>query len=389
MPRTRSHPWLLLALGLLVATGGPAAAYEIPWYLPRYDLDVQVKIAEHRVEVRQTVTWINYHQRPSAELVFNAHSAYFVPKKDIGFMAKMMEILRINPGEGLILESPLQIHKATLVGGPFRAAQPVARIPAEPNGGGKEGGDILPPPRPLEAPKRGPPVLTDIPVHFKEDNDTALVLPLPQPVNGGEAVTVVLEFTLHLPQKQGRWGQWEGVTFLSNWLPVLAFSNECGWQPTPFIPWHQPFFNEAGVYHARVVLPCDQKFASSGSVLAGRDLGNGLQEVELFTPAARDFAFLCSACFVEFSEQCGPVKVRCLAFPQHEHYAKIMLQTAGEAITTYSRWFGPYPNPEFSIVESFFGWNGNECAGLVMIDERVFGMPHLAEKYVEYLVAHE
>jgi hypothetical protein len=40
-------------------------------------------------------------------------------------------------------------------------------------------------------------------------------------------------------------------------------------------------------------------------------------------------------------------------------------------------------------VESFFGWNGNECAGLVMIDERVFTMPHLAVGYVEYLVSHE
>src|SRR5262249_1929757 len=39
--------------------------------------------------------------------------------------------------------------------------------------------------------------------------------------------------------------------------------------------------------------------------------------------------------------------------------------------------------------ESYFGWNGNECGALVMIDERVFGMPHLARGYVESLVSHE
>src|SRR5262249_47807373 len=34
-------------------------------------------------------------------------------------------------------------------------------------------------------------------------------------------------------------------------------------------------------------------------------------------------------------------------------------------------------------------WNGNECSTLVMIDERVFGMPHLGLSYVDYLVSHE
>src|SRR5216110_2634073 len=59
------------------------------------------------------------------------------------------------------------------------------------------------------------------------------------------------------------------------------------------------------------------------------------------------------------------------------------------AIATYSDWFGVFPHPQFTIVESYFGWNGNECSGLVMIDERVFAMPHLSRNYVEYLVSHE
>jgi hypothetical protein len=83
------------------------------------------------------------------------------------------------------------------------------------------------------------------------------------------------------------------------------------------------------------------------------------------------------------------VRVRVLALPEHEYYAREMVRIATEAITAYSKWFGPYPWPEFTIAESFFGWNGNECATLVMIDERIFGMPHLGRGYVEYLVSHE
>src|SRR5262249_54276390 len=73
----------------------------------------------------------------------------------------------------------------------------------------------------------------------------------------------------------------------------------------------------------------------------------------------------------------------------HEFYAKEMLRIASEALVVYSRWFGAYPWPEFTIAEAFFGWNGNECSTLVMIDQRVFAMPHLALGYVEHLVSHD
>src|SRR5262249_3159034 len=99
--------------------------------------------------------------------------------------------------------------------------------------------------------------------------------------------------------------------------------------------------------------------------------------------------FLCSARYEEYCGQAGPVRVRCLAFPEHEFHARGMVQAASTAIQHYSQWIGPYPYPEFTIVEAFFGWNGNECSTLIIIDERVFGMPHLASAYIDYLISHE
>jgi hypothetical protein len=219
---------------------------------------------------------------------------------------------------------------------------------------------------------------------------------------------------MHLPCKQGRWGQWRDVTFLSNWLPVFAYHGDCPprpggepaapappagfdscWHPTPFIPWHQPFFNEAGNYRVRVHLPADQKVATTGTVVASREGKDGCKEVEIDAPGVRDFAFLCSACYVEHDREVAlcpglpPVRLHVLALPQHDHFAREMLRISAEALQFYSKWFGPYPYRDFTIAEAFFGWNGNECSTLVMIDERVFGMPHLASGYVEYLVSHE
>ena len=370
--RSKDRRWFLgcLALGLALAPGRSVAA-GIPATAPRYDLCIQLDVDHHRAVVRQRVTWINMHETAAHELVFNVHSRFKLPGDDIGATAKMMELLRMMPHEALETEGhACEVHEVTLAGASGAVPGPALTFRWKD-----------PKPSPAPQPPRDP--------ESAGDTQTALEVPLPRPVARGETVTIELLFTMRLPQKMGRWGQWQGVTFLSNWLPVLAVHDDQGWHPTPFIPWHQPFFNEAGAFTAQVTLPCRQAFACTGSVLAVADLGDGRKRVDIGVACARDFAFLCSERYQELTTQAGPVTVRCVAFPEHEYHARTMLRVASEAILTYSRWFGPYPYPEFTIVESYFGWNGNECAGLVMIDERVFGMPHLAEGYVEYLIAHE
>ena len=318
---------------------------------------MRIEVAEHRVIVRERVTWFNRHVRPASELVFNAHAHYCVPSSDVGLLAKTLEILRLAPSEAIDLQGPpLQVEQVCLVDD----GRPEASVP---------------------------PVV--LPFRFRADNDTALEVSLPREVCQNEHVTVEVTFTLRLPQRQGRWGQWEGVTFLAQWLPVLAFYDEQGWQPTPFIPWHQPFFNEAGVYAAHIDLPADQKLACSGSIVGEQDLGNGRKAVDVSAPGVRDFSLTCSACYQEFTGQVGPVRLHCFALPGHEFYAQQMIRISSEAFAAYQQWFGPYPYADFTICESYFGWNGNQCGGLVMIDSRIFGMPHHACNFVDELVSHE
>ncbi|MBL8796395.1 MAG: hypothetical protein JNM56_21025 [Planctomycetia bacterium] len=351
----------LAVLGLCAAAPGAQAA-SVPDWLPRYDLDMHLDVANHFAQVRQRVTWTNRHNIPATELVFNVHAHYQVPDDQVGFLAKMAEILRMTPSESMALGAP-----------PFELEN-VKLVPAKP---------------PAAQVAKPAAAHAELKYHWKDDNCTALVVELSHPVGPGESVTIELNFGFRLPQKQGRWGQWKDVTFLSNWLPVLAYFDEKGWQPVPFVPWHQPWFNEAGVYTAHVVLPCDHKVGCTGTIVKTVDRGDGWQELDIMAPAARDFAFIASPRFMEFVDDSGPVKITVLAFPEHSKYARFMLKTAAEAIPVYGAWFGPYPYPEFRIVESYFGWNGNECSGLVMIDERVFTMPQLADGYVEYLVSHE
>ncbi|WP_020473835.1 M1 family metallopeptidase [Zavarzinella formosa] len=348
---------LLTIIGVCwAALAASAVERKAPEWLPRYDIAMHFDLPGHKVEVTQNVSWVNRTNKPVEDIVFNVHSHYQPPKNPVDrlFLAKMLEIMRVPAREGiyddpaLIMRKVEQLHKQ---------------------------GDVW--------------TRKEVHYRFKSDMDTAMVVPLPRPLPPGESVVLALTYSMDLPQRQGRWGQWEGVTFLSNWHPVVAYLDpEKGWQPTPFVPWHQPFYNEAGVFTVRAKLPKEQKIACTGPIVSTKEIGNE-QEVEIGPVTARDFSFLCSDRYKEYIGDADGVKVRCMAFPEHEFYAEVLIKYSSRALQAYTKWFGPYPYKEFNIAESYFGWNGNECCGLVMIDERVFSMPHFAEGYVAYLISHE
>ncbi len=351
---------LVVQLAVLTAglSGGFASAADAP-ILPRYDLDVAFDTINHKASFRQVTTWTNTTNKPADQLVFNFYPHYGVEKHDYLLFAKTLEMLRLQPSIGI---DRADSH-GDVVHGRLLAL------------GGK---------------------VYDVPLTFAWDPniDTAVHFSLPHPVNPGETVCMEMVCNLTLPHSQGRLGYWEGVSFITNSTPLLAYCDDSGWRPMPFIPWHQPWFNEAGEFHVTVTLPGNEVLVTPAVTKCETPLPNGWKRVETDVFVGRDFAILASPRFKEFNTQAvlgdgKSVPVRCLAFPEHEFYAREIMRIAAEAIPVYSKWFGPYPSAQFTLVESYFGWNGNECAGLVMIDERVFAMPHLVLGYAEYLVSHE
>src|SRR5262245_31113839 len=312
------RPWQLLGLPLLLLAG-PAVAGELPRGLPRglprYDLDIKLDPAQRLVEVRQHVTWTNKTRRPTKEILLNVHSHYSIPDKDIGFLATTVEILRVAPSEALIFDWPAcEIQDVELV-----AIKPVSNwSPSFPGRqvGFQEALPLLKPKQPVKSPGEKeslptppPQPRSKLPFRYRDDRPTTLVVDLPRAVGPGEAVSFDMSFTLRIPQKMGRWGIWDGITVLAQWLPVMSYYNDLGWQDVPFIPWHQPYFNEAGVYTANIVLPGAQKLACTGTIEADKDLGDGWRELRIGTVTARDFFMVCCERFQEHTDMAGHVKV--------------------------------------------------------------------------------
>src|SRR4029077_11217632 len=110
-------PALTACLSLALLLLGPVAVRaEMPPWLPRYEVDVQIEVDRQLVIVKERVTWTNPHQAATNKVVFNAHAHYSVPAGDVGFLAKMLEILRLAPREALDFNGPpLEVKKVRIV----------------------------------------------------------------------------------------------------------------------------------------------------------------------------------------------------------------------------------------------------------------------------------
>lgn len=324
-----------------------AEAIEYPPWLPTYDLDIALDTQGGHANVRQTVTWTNPATRPTNQLVFHVYPRYAPDKKMLQVYERTLESFRINPREGLdTVGRRLDVLSVTC---------------------GKEA----------------------VPFAFDAKVDTLMYVDLPHEVGPGQSVSVTIEFTIQLPPLQGRVGQFKCVSYLLNWYPILAYYSDCGWDNAPFVAWHQPWYNEAGHYRVHLRVPNCERVATGGQIVEEAELGDGTKRLEIVGHGLRDFAIVASQRFEIHEAEIDGVKVQVFAFPEHRFYASHILRTVAECLPQYNAWFGRYPHPELKIAESYFGWNGNETAGMVLIDARVFEAPHSGHRYIEHLVAHE
>ena len=310
-------------------------------------MDVRIDVAGRLVTARERVIFTNRTSKDVTELVFHVYPRHRVEEADRPMVAKTLEFLRLSPEEAMDAEGRrLTVNEARVSGKP-------------------------------------------IAVSFDPKNDSVMMLALPKPVPPGTSIAAEIDFVVELPDKWGRWGQHQGVTYLLNWYPVLAHVDDRGWEHTPFVPWHQPWHQDAGLYHVQLDVPEGQIVASSGKITEARAGKEGRQDLTIVASPARDFALACSDRYEVLERKAGDVNVRILGFPEDHANSAKALDYACEVIPQYENWFGPYFDEEFEIATSFFGWNGNECSGLVLLDERVMKLPQSGMRYIEHLVSHE
>ena len=175
---------------------GAAKAAPVPPNLPKYDLEITLDNNTRRATIRERITWTNTTRNDTAQLVCNFYPHYWVPAGESLLFAKTLELLRLQPSLGIDRHGKL---------GDVTAARLITQKEAVP-----------------------------LAWSYDPKNPTALRFDLPEPVRPGQGVTVELVCDVRLPNKQGRLGHFEGVTYLTNSIPLLAVCDDSGWEPMPF-----------------------------------------------------------------------------------------------------------------------------------------------------------
>lgn len=331
-----------------IAIGLPAKKLPVrPATLPQYKIDINLDSDRRFTKVHQTVRWTNTASTPTHQLIFHVYPRHRPRGKLMETYHRTLESLRVDARTGVDQKGRrIKFQRVESAG-------------------------------------------TELKFEYDRQIDTLMRVQLPGPVGPGQSVEVSLDYTLDLPPLQGRFGRYRGVTNLLNWYPLLAYYGDDGWEAHPYIAWHQPWLNEAGNYRVNLTLPAKQKVATSGQVVQRSVDDQGQQHLSIEGQGLRDFSITASQRFEVRETIVNGVKLQVFAFPEHRFYAKVAMQVAAECIAQYEDWFGPYPHPEFKIVETYLGWNGNESSGILHIDERVFDSPQVAVPYFDNLLSHE
>jgi hypothetical protein len=319
----------------------------LPPWLPNYRIQIDMPAPCGMLSVKQNIEWTNPSSRAADEILLHVYPRHRPNKQQLELYERTMESFRINPRISIDREGR-RFHLRQL------------RVNGQ-----------------------------DAEYYWDENADTVMHIKLAQPILGGQTVNIDMDYQLDVQEVHYRLGYWKGVTNLTNWYPIVAYHGQEGWIAPPFIGWHQPFLNEAGNYDVTLTHPANLEVVTGGQLVETTERADGKKEQRWTAQGLRDFSLVASQRHEIHSAEVEGVKVTVHAFPEHRFYAKIALEAATESIARYTRLLGPYPHPEFKIVETYFGWNGNETSGMVLIDERVFDAPKLGHIYVDHLVSHE
>ncbi len=229
--------------------------------------------------------------------------------------------------------------------------------------------------------------------------DTALRVPLRNPVAPGESAEIALAFTSTVPaDATGSYGIFSrdtrnGSWVLADWYPILAVYEEgAGWALPEVTSFGDPTYAPSAFYDVRVTFPDDLTVVTTGVVAAEHE-DDGIITQQFIAGPARDFVMVADDDHTPLSRKVDGTLLTLWTAPTLDPaVSEQTLAAAADALRYYNAWFGPYPAREIDLVQTDpSGALGIAWAGLLFLDG-----PALLGTYGEYdpeglttVVAHE
>jgi hypothetical protein len=227
--------------------------------------------------------------------------------------------------------------------------------------------------------------------------DSALRVPLPQPLPPGESIVMTMDFEVEVAHEMGGnyglFGYFDGVLVLDEFYPVIPVYDDEGWNVQDPPQNADTSYFDMSFYLVQVTAPADLVLVASGVQVDRQEVGKE-QVVTLAAGPMRDFYLAASADFAVISKTAGGIQINSYAPSDLHTGAQRALDAAGQALEVYSQRFGPYPYTEFDVVSTPMLALGIEYPGMTGIslelyepDGEMSGTP--LPVLLESVVAHE
>ena len=234
-----------------------------------------------------------------------------------------------------------------------------------------------------------------------EAADSALRVPLPEPLQPGESINLQMDFRVELNQETDRaygvLGHFDDYLLLDGFYPVVPVFDDEGWSTEDLVPIGDATYLDASFYLVRIAVPRDLVLVASGSEI-GRDRSGANQVVTFAAGPARDFFLAGHPDFEVVGDQGGGTVVRSYGRPADRPGTELALQFASDSLALFTDRLGSYPYAEFDVIGAPIRSLGIEYPGTTAISVAMYDLgsvvadlpaPIMLEGTVVHEVAHQ
>ena len=226
------------------------------------------------------------------------------------------------------------------------------------------------------------------------NQDTAMRVDLPEPLQPGEQTLIAMDFRQQVPREMGgNYGlniYMDDILALDQFFPIIPVYDENGWEvQDPPINADMLFADEA-FFRVRVNAPAGLVLAGSG-VEVGSTNGDQRQEVIYIGGPQRDFFLAASPRFESVSRKVGGTTITAYFPGEYRQAGNLVLETAERALNSYNDRFGAYPYTELDLISTPMNAGGMEYSTATSLSLNYFDFSAEAgyQTFLEAVVAHE
>ena len=190
------------------------------------------------------------------------------------------------------------------------------------------------------------------------DDETVMVVPLPEPIEPGVTATIEIAWTAHVPRTFARTGAVGNFFFIAQWFPKLGVLQDGGWNCHQFHA-STEFFSDFGVYDVTLTVPAGWPVGATGVQRDRHDNADRTATHRYYQEDVHDFVWTTSPDYIErtarFEHPRLPaVDMRLLLQPEHASQAERHFDATRTTLKYYGEWHGPYPYGHITIVDPAF-----------------------------------